>query len=80
MNKDGTIDFGKLEKQLLVAVDEDARYRRENDAKFRAVAQNVASYEEFKDIVAASHLKPLDKKDTEGIIVDSVAVECVEII
>jgi hypothetical protein len=79
MNKDGTIDFGKLEKQLLVAVDEDARYRRENDAKFRAVAQNVASYEEFKDIVAASHLKPLDKKDTEGIIVDSVAVECAEI-
>lgn len=67
MNKDGTIDFGKLEKQLLVAVDEDARYRRENDAKFRAVAQNVASYEEFKDIVAASHLKPLDKKDTEGL-------------
>lgn len=68
MNKDGTIDFNKLEKQLLVAVEEDAKYQRENDAKFRAVAQRVASYEEFKDIVAASHLKPLDKKDTEGMI------------
>ena len=67
MNKDGTIDFSKLEKQLLVAVEEDARYQRENDAKFRAVAQKVGSYEEFKDIVAASHLKPLDKKDTEGL-------------
>ena len=68
MNKDGTIDFSKLEKQLFVAVEEDARYQRENDAKFRAVAQKVGSYEEFKDIVAASHLKPLEKKDTEGIL------------
>ena len=66
MNKDGTIDFSKLEKQLLVAVEEDAKYQRENDAKFRAVAQKVGSYEEFKDIVAASHLKPLEKKDSEG--------------
>lgn len=66
MNKDGTINFEKLEKQLLVAVEEDAKYKRENDAKFRAVAQRVGSYEEFKDIVAASHLKPLEKKDKEG--------------
>ena len=75
MNKDDTIDFNKLERQLLVAVEEDARYQRENDAKFRAVAQKVGSYEEFKDIVAASHLKPLDKKDTEGILVASIAVQ-----
>ena len=75
MNKDGTIDFSKLEKQLLVAVEEDARYQRENDAKFRAVAQKVGSYEEFKDIVAASHLKPLDKKDTEGKIFGSMAIK-----
>ena len=40
----------------------DERYWRENDAKFRAVAQN-ATYEQFEDIVKASHLKPLDKKD-----------------
>lgn len=72
MNKDGTIDFSKLEKQLLVAVEEDNRYQRENDAKFRAIAQKVGSYEEFKDIVAASHLKPLDKKDTEGMQVFNV--------
>ena len=70
MNKDGTIDFSKLEKQLFVAVEEDAKYQRENDAKFRAVAQKVGSYEEFKDIVAASHLRPLEKKDTEGMTID----------
>ncbi|XP_046860018.1 coiled-coil domain-containing protein 103-like [Xenia sp. Carnegie-2017] len=67
MNNDGTINFEKLEEQLLVAVEEDAKYKRENDAKFRAVAQRVGSYEEFKDIVAASHLKPLEKKDKEGL-------------
>lgn len=40
----------------------DERYWRENDAKFRAVSQNV-TFEQFEDIVKASHLKPLDKKD-----------------
>ena len=40
----------------------DEKYWRENDAKFRAVAQN-ATYQQFEDIVRASHLKPLDKKD-----------------
>lgn len=67
MNTDGIIDFSKLEKELFAAVEEDARYQRENDAKFRAVEQKVASYEEFKDIVAASHLRPLEKKDSEGL-------------
>ena len=40
----------------------DEKYWRENDAKFRAVAQNV-TYEQFEDIVKTSHLKCLDKKD-----------------
>ena len=66
MNADGVIDFKKLEKDLFAAVEEDARYQRENDAKFRAIEQKVGSYEEFKDIVAASHLRSLDKKDREG--------------
>ena len=66
MNSDGTIDFNKLEQNLFKAVEQDARYQRENAAKFRAVEQNVGSYEEFKDIVAASHLRPLDKNDREG--------------
>ena len=57
------IDFDEIERLGLQAIDKDARYWTENDAKFRAVNQKVASYEEFRDIVKASHLKPLGKKD-----------------
>ncbi|XP_051571410.1 coiled-coil domain-containing protein 103 [Myxocyprinus asiaticus] len=55
-----------LERELQTALEADRKYQRENDAKFRALHQNVASYEEFRDIVLASHLKPLDKKDIYG--------------
>ena len=43
-----TIDFGKLEAEVYDAVDADDKYQRENDAKFRAVNQRVATYEEFR--------------------------------
>uniref|UniRef100_A0A671P4D4 Coiled-coil domain containing 103 n=1 Tax=Sinocyclocheilus anshuiensis TaxID=1608454 RepID=A0A671P4D4_9TELE len=42
------------------------KYQKENYAKFRALNKNVASYEEFRDIVLASHLQPLDRKDISG--------------
>ena len=45
----------------------DEKYLRENDAKFRAVNQRVGSYEEFRDIVSAAHLKPLERKDITGL-------------
>ena len=45
---DKTIDFKKLEKELTSAVADEARYWRENDAKFRAVNQKVATYDEFR--------------------------------
>lgn len=64
-NNEG-IDFRRLEKEMACAIEADARYQRENSAKFRAVEQRVGSYEEFRDIVAASHLKPLDRKDITG--------------
>ncbi|XP_013931910.1 PREDICTED: coiled-coil domain-containing protein 103 [Thamnophis sirtalis] len=65
------IDFHALEKELEEAIATDEKYQRENEAKFRAVHQKVSSYEEFRlflhsvcrDIVLASHLKPLEKKD-----------------
>ncbi|KAJ6660610.1 hypothetical protein lerEdw1_017607 [Lerista edwardsae] len=63
---EGMIDFRALEKELEAAVAADEKYKRENEAKFRAVHQKVASYEEFRDIVLASHLKPLEKKDKMG--------------
>ncbi|XP_033728877.1 coiled-coil domain-containing protein 103-like [Pecten maximus] len=64
-----SLNFDKLEKELHAAVDADKRYWRENDAKFRAVGQKVETYEEFQDIVKASHLKPLEKGDNLNNIV-----------
>jgi len=51
-----------LESELANTIEQDSRYWRENSAKFRAVAQN-ASYEQFEEIVKASHLKPIEKQD-----------------
>ncbi|XP_027729147.1 coiled-coil domain-containing protein 103 [Vombatus ursinus] len=67
MEKTDTIDFRALEKELQAALAADEKYRRENAAKFRAVEQKVASYEEFRDIVLASHLKPLARKDKMSV-------------
>ena len=49
----------KTSKKLACArlVDHDDRYQLENAAKFRAVNQQVATYDEFKAIVDGCHLK-----------------------
>ena len=66
IHKSHTATLDKIESELNSVLDQDNRYWRENDAKFRAVAQNV-SYEQFEEIVKASHLKPLDKSDTSQL-------------
>ncbi|NWJ11019.1 CC103 protein, partial [Crypturellus undulatus] len=63
MEAAGAIDWGALERELRAAVAADEQYERENSAKLRAVRQRLAGYEEFRDIVLASHLKPLERKD-----------------
>ncbi|XP_073428966.1 dynein axonemal assembly factor 19 [Dendrobates tinctorius] len=66
MDDSEVLDFRELERELTNAVAADEKYQRENAAKFRAIHQKVASYEEFRDIVAASNLKPLERKDKIG--------------
>ncbi|XP_067825372.1 coiled-coil domain-containing protein 103 isoform X2 [Heptranchias perlo] len=66
MEEHETIDFKALERELQTALALDEKYKRENDAKFRAIHQQVGSYEEFRDIVLASHLKPLDWRNKLG--------------
>ncbi|XP_019607754.2 dynein axonemal assembly factor 19 [Rhinolophus sinicus] len=66
MERNDIIDFKALEKELQAALTADEKYTRENAAKLRAVEQRVASYEEFRGIVLASHLKPLERKDKIG--------------
>ncbi|XP_042250075.1 coiled-coil domain-containing protein 103 [Thunnus albacares] len=60
------IDFPSLERELQAAVESEQKHRRENEAKLRAVSQRVSSYQEFRDLVLASHLKPLERKDKDG--------------
>ncbi|ELR50843.1 Coiled-coil domain-containing protein 103 [Bos mutus] len=66
MKRNDVINFKALEKELQAALIADEKYKRENAAKLRAVEQKVASYEEFRGIVLASHLKPLEQKDKMG--------------
>ncbi|XP_057632013.1 coiled-coil domain-containing protein 103 [Chionomys nivalis] len=63
MKKNDAINFKALERELQAALAADEKYQRENAAKLWAVEQRVPSYEEFRGIVLASHLKPLDQKD-----------------
>uniref|UniRef100_A0A3B3CNT4 Dynein attachment factor N-terminal domain-containing protein n=1 Tax=Oryzias melastigma TaxID=30732 RepID=A0A3B3CNT4_ORYME len=65
MSQRDVIDFLALERELKAAVESEHRYDRENEAKLRAVNQGV-SYQQFRNLVLSSHLKPLEKKDTDG--------------
>ena len=47
MSKDG-VNLKKLERELVYALEADKKYSRENDAKFRAMHQKVATYDEFR--------------------------------
>merc|ERR1712157_13525 len=51
-----------LESKLLNKVREDKLYQLQNDAKFRAVNQQVPTYDDFEQMVKGSHLKALDPK------------------
>ncbi|NXU45676.1 CC103 protein, partial [Drymodes brunneopygia] len=58
--------FPALQRELRAALAEDERRQREGEAKLRALRQGVPDYGQFREIVLASHLKPLEKKDRLG--------------
>ncbi|NXW87721.1 CC103 protein, partial [Alopecoenas beccarii] len=62
----GAPDLAALARELQAAVAADERQERENAAKLWALRQRVPSYQDFRNIVLASHLKPLEKKDKMG--------------
>ncbi|XP_014468141.1 PREDICTED: coiled-coil domain-containing protein 103-like [Dinoponera quadriceps] len=57
------IDYRSLEEELHAALAADELYKLQNDAKLRAVEQGVPTYEHFRQMVNAAHLKPLDRND-----------------
>lgn len=46
-----TIDYGSLKTELEQALRADQLYRLQNDAKLRAVEQNVPTYDDFRQMV-----------------------------
>jgi hypothetical protein len=58
------INTERIQNYVASQVYAEQKYQRENDAKLRAVNQRVPTYEDFRQMVLASHLKPLDKGET----------------
>ena len=42
------VDLQSIHREFVQAFNAEKKYERENDAKFRAINQRVASYEEFR--------------------------------
>lgn len=55
-------EIRNLKEECRNQIKKDELYDIRNSAKIRAVT-SVKSYDEFRDIVDAAHLRPLDKKD-----------------
>uniref|UniRef100_A0A673MF01 Coiled-coil domain containing 103 n=1 Tax=Sinocyclocheilus rhinocerous TaxID=307959 RepID=A0A673MF01_9TELE len=69
MEKSDTINFSSLEKELQAALEADRKYQKENDVndtKITLVCLVTVLCYDFRDIVLASHLQPLDRKDISG--------------
>lgn len=58
------IDLRKLASNFASEKQKEDRYWQKNDAKFRAVHQRCTNYDEFRQIVEAAHLRPLDRNET----------------
>nr|XP_014274158.1 coiled-coil domain-containing protein 103 [Halyomorpha halys] len=57
------IDFKMLENETQKACEGEKLYWIRNEAKIRAATGKPIEYDEFRHIVDAAHLKPLEKKD-----------------
>ncbi|TNN18988.1 Coiled-coil domain-containing protein [Schistosoma japonicum] len=57
------INMSSLENEMNSAIAKESRYWLENDAKIKAVQQGVPTYDDFRELVAGCHLKPLDRSE-----------------
>ncbi|KAK1126195.1 hypothetical protein K0M31_004831 [Melipona bicolor] len=62
------VNYKNMELELLEALRADELYKLQNDAKLRAVEQKVPTYEDFRQLVNAAHLKPLKCDDVKSRI------------
>lgn len=61
-NRMSLTELNNLQSACLSKIQQDELYDVRNSAKLRAVT-STKTYDEFKNIVDAAHLKPLDKHD-----------------
>ncbi|CAL7934731.1 unnamed protein product [Xylocopa violacea] len=59
------INYKSLELELEESLKADELYKLQNDAKLRAMEQNVPTYEDFRQMVNAAHLKPLNRDNVK---------------
>lgn len=64
-NKLTVEDILMVEQYCYELVQQENVYNLQNDAKLRAVT-STKTYDEFKAIVDAAHLRPLDKSDKQN--------------
>ncbi|XP_045479863.1 uncharacterized protein LOC123684592 [Harmonia axyridis] len=64
MSSSSKADKQRLYVELQNAIEQDKLYWIRNDAKIKA-AVTSKSYDEFRELVAAAHLKALTKEDKE---------------
>ncbi|XP_076040055.1 dynein axonemal assembly factor 19 [Oratosquilla oratoria] len=56
------LDPAQLEARLRAGIEADRRHSAENSTKLRAI-HSAANYDEFRQLVMGTHLKPIDKGD-----------------
>ncbi|EDW10693.1 hypothetical protein AWZ03_009644 [Drosophila navojoa] len=59
-------ELHRLADDCLELLRKEELHNLRNDAKLRAVT-NTETYEEFKDIVDAAHLRPISKQDKANV-------------
>ncbi|RXG72092.1 Coiled-coil domain-containing protein [Armadillidium vulgare] len=58
----GNVDPSQIEARIRAGIEADRRYTAENSAKLRAI-NTASSYDEFRQLVMGSHIKPLERND-----------------
>jgi hypothetical protein len=58
LDRNGNIDSSSLEKELQIALEQDVRYKQTDGMKKKAI-KIAHSYDDFKNMVACAHQKPV---------------------
>ncbi|RQM21670.1 hypothetical protein B5M09_007725 [Aphanomyces astaci] len=63
---EGAFDTAALQKELVIALEEDRKYKLTDDMKKRAI-HTAASYDDFRNFVLCADLKPVSSKELQNL-------------